>query len=70
MITFPLVFGWIHFSSAPNDQMTYVTYLLGFPGRQIPSAYFHRTECFFMVLMLQRFWFWVELRSRYGAVCG
>jgi hypothetical protein len=32
MITFPLVFGWIHFSSAPNDQMTYVTYLFGFPA--------------------------------------
>ena len=30
-ITFPLVFGWIHFGSAPNDQMTYVTYLFGFP---------------------------------------
>ena len=31
-ITFPLVFGWIHFSSAANDQMTYVTYLFGFPA--------------------------------------
>ena len=31
-ITFPLVFGWIHFSSAPNDQMTYVTYFFGFPA--------------------------------------
>jgi MFS family permease len=31
-ITFPLVFGWIHFGSAPNDQMTYVTYLFGFPA--------------------------------------
>jgi MFS transporter, NNP family, nitrate/nitrite transporter len=30
-ITFPLVFGWIHFGSAPDDQMTYVTYLFGFP---------------------------------------
>jgi NNP family nitrate/nitrite transporter-like MFS transporter len=30
-ITFPLVFGWVHFRSAPNDQMTYVTYLFGFP---------------------------------------
>ena len=30
-ITFPLVFGWIYFGSAPNDQMTYVTYLFGFP---------------------------------------
>ena len=31
-ITFPLVFGWIHFESHPEDQMTYVTYLFGFPG--------------------------------------
>jgi MFS transporter, NNP family, nitrate/nitrite transporter len=30
-ITFPLVFGWIYFGSAPNDQMRYVTYLFGFP---------------------------------------
>jgi NNP family nitrate/nitrite transporter-like MFS transporter len=30
-ITFPLVFGWIHFRSAPADQMTYVTYVFGFP---------------------------------------
>ena len=30
-ITFPLVFGWIHFRSAPDDQMIYVTYLFGFP---------------------------------------
>jgi hypothetical protein len=30
-ITFPLVFGWVHFGSAPDDQMTYVTYLFGFP---------------------------------------
>jgi len=30
-ITFPLVFGWVHFGSAPGDQMTYVTYLFGFP---------------------------------------
>ncbi len=35
-ITFPLVFGWIHFESlfgrAGQDQMTYVTYLFGFPA--------------------------------------
>jgi NNP family nitrate/nitrite transporter-like MFS transporter len=31
-ITFPLVFGWIHFRSAPGDQLTYVTYLFGFPA--------------------------------------
>ena len=30
-ITFPLVFGWIHFRSDVNDQFTYVTYLFGFP---------------------------------------
>jgi len=31
-ITFPLVFGWIHFRTLPNDQLTYVTYLFGFPA--------------------------------------
>jgi nitrate reductase gamma subunit len=30
-ITFPLVFGWVHFRSAANDQMTYVAYIFGFP---------------------------------------
>jgi hypothetical protein len=30
-VTFPLVFGWIHFGSSPDDQMRYVTYLFGFP---------------------------------------
>ena len=30
-ITFPLVFGWIHCQTLPNDQLTYVTYLFGFP---------------------------------------
>jgi nitrate reductase gamma subunit len=29
-ITFPLVFGWVQFRSAPEDQMTYVTNLFGF----------------------------------------
>lgn len=29
-ITFPLVFGWIHFTSDPNDQMVYVTHLFGY----------------------------------------
>jgi NNP family nitrate/nitrite transporter-like MFS transporter len=32
LITFPLVFGWIHFRTLPGDQMTYVTYLFGFPA--------------------------------------
>ena len=31
-ITFPLVFGWIHFRTLPGDQYTYVTYLFGFPA--------------------------------------
>jgi NNP family nitrate/nitrite transporter-like MFS transporter len=31
-ITFPLVFGWIHFTSAPHDQTVYVTYLFGYPA--------------------------------------
>ena len=31
-ITFPLVFGWIYFRTLPSDQMTYVTYLFGFPA--------------------------------------
>jgi NNP family nitrate/nitrite transporter-like MFS transporter len=30
-ITFPLVFGWIHFGTLAGDQLTYVTYLFGFP---------------------------------------
>jgi NNP family nitrate/nitrite transporter-like MFS transporter len=32
MITFPLVFGWIQFTSAPSDQMVYVTHLFGYPA--------------------------------------
>ena len=36
LITFPLVFGWIHFGSLPDDQMTYVTYLFGFPVGSFP----------------------------------
>ncbi|HEX6902939.1 MAG TPA: MFS transporter [Thermoanaerobaculia bacterium] len=35
-ITFPLVFGWIHFGSAGQDQMTYVIYLFGFPTASVP----------------------------------
>jgi NNP family nitrate/nitrite transporter-like MFS transporter len=32
IITFPLVFGWIHFTTPLNDQMTYITWLFGFPA--------------------------------------
>jgi MFS transporter, NNP family, nitrate/nitrite transporter len=35
-ITFPLVFGWIHFGTAPEDQMTYITYVFGFPVASFP----------------------------------
>ncbi len=35
-ITFPLVFGWIHFRTLPDDQMTYVAYLFGFPAGTFP----------------------------------
>jgi NNP family nitrate/nitrite transporter-like MFS transporter len=35
-ITFPLVFGWIHFGTAPGEPMTYVTYLFGFPVGSFP----------------------------------
>jgi len=31
-ITFPLVFGWIHFTSAPNDQMVYIPHVFGYPA--------------------------------------
>lgn len=30
-ITLPLVFGWIHFTSSPDNQMIHITYLFGFP---------------------------------------
>lgn len=30
-ITFPLVFGWVHFGTLPDDPRSYVTYVFGFP---------------------------------------
>src|SRR5215469_7619358 len=35
-ITFPLVFGWLSFGSKFTDQMTYVTYVFGFPVTSFP----------------------------------
>jgi hypothetical protein len=32
-ITFPLVFGWIHFESVPDDLNSYRTVVFGFPGQ-------------------------------------
>jgi hypothetical protein len=35
-ITFPLVFGWIHFETLPNDVNWYRTYIFGFPTFAFP----------------------------------
>jgi NNP family nitrate/nitrite transporter-like MFS transporter len=35
-ITFPLAFGWLSFTSKATDQMTYVTYVFGFPLASFP----------------------------------
>jgi NNP family nitrate/nitrite transporter-like MFS transporter len=35
-VTFPLVFGWISFTSAANDQMTYVAHVFGFAIASFP----------------------------------
>jgi hypothetical protein len=35
-ITFPLVWGWIHFETAPGDLETYRAYLFGFPAGEFP----------------------------------
>ena len=35
-ITFPLVWGWIHFETEPSAPMSYVAYLWGFPAFRFP----------------------------------
>lgn len=35
-VTFPLVFGWIHFATLPNDQNQYVPHVFGFPTVPFP----------------------------------
>ena len=35
-ITFPLVFGWLHFESIPNDLSLYQAYVFGFPTFTFP----------------------------------
>lgn len=35
-ITFPLVFGWVHFETLPNNPEWYRTYMFGFPGFAFP----------------------------------
>lgn len=37
-ITFPLVFGWLHFESIPNEIETYQAYVFGFPTFTFPSG--------------------------------
>src|SRR5207237_9210086 len=36
VITFPLVFGWIHFTTPLDDQMTYIIHLFGFEVGRVP----------------------------------
>jgi hypothetical protein len=36
LITFPLVWGWIHFETVPGDTSTYRTYVFGFPAGDFP----------------------------------
>ena len=36
LITFPLVFGWIHFTTPLNDQNTYIIHLFGFDVGRVP----------------------------------
>ena len=35
-ITFPLVFGWIHFETVPGDMTKYQTFVFGFPAQKFP----------------------------------
>lgn len=35
-ITFPLVWGWVHFETVPGKLDTYRTYVFGFPGQEFP----------------------------------
>jgi NNP family nitrate/nitrite transporter-like MFS transporter len=44
-ITFPLVFGWIYFRTLPGDQLSYVTYLFGFP---MGSFHLHTVEAWLL----------------------
>ncbi len=37
-ITFPLVFGWIHFTTSLDDQMTYIVHLFGFQVGRVPVS--------------------------------
>jgi len=45
-ITFPLVFGWIHFTSAPDNQMIYITHVFGYEAFRFPLHSFTATMLF------------------------
>ena len=36
LVTFPLVFGWIHFETIPGNLDWYRSYVFGFPGMAFP----------------------------------
>jgi hypothetical protein len=38
LVTFPLVFGWIHFEADPQDPMAYQAYLFGFHTGTFPAT--------------------------------
>ena len=70
-ITFPLVFGWIKFESRAGDQMTYVSYLFGFPtgafrvGTATSWLLFHALDISaFLVLAGIALALWRRLRDR------
>ena len=46
LITFPLVFGWIHFQNPEGDFTRYTAYVFGFPmgvvARDLDNPYLHR----------------------------
>ncbi len=71
LITFPLVFGWIHFRTLPDDQMMYVIYLFGFPAgsfrvRTITSAVlFHGLDIAGVLVMIGIFLsLWRRMRDK------
>jgi len=71
LITFPLVFGWIHFRTLPDDQMMYVIYVFGFPAgcfrvRTITSAVlFHGLDIAGVLVMIGIFLsLWRRMRDK------
>jgi hypothetical protein len=37
LVTFPLVFGWVHFEADPNDPAAYVAMVFGLPAGKFPA---------------------------------